>query len=125
MVFGDDGTPILEIVLPPEFHLLIGPVNTLHEALRKVWSEYKTWLSSCNVKRMEYHGRSVAGKDSRKQLKCTSVLHETRPKEFKNDVDTFNSFYEVGTACYGRKHDKDYGRKIDEFTKKYLNLHKC
>ena len=39
MVSGNIEIPILEIVPPPELHLLIGPVNTLYEALSKVWSE--------------------------------------------------------------------------------------
>ena len=33
MVNGNDATPIMEIVPPPELHLLLGPVNTLYKAM--------------------------------------------------------------------------------------------
>ena len=113
---------ILEIVPPPELNLLIGPVNTLFEALSKVWSESEKWLSLCNVKKNEYHGGSFAGNDSRKLLNCASILKEMCPKEFERYVDTFNLFNGVVTACYSKDLDKYYLNKIDYFKKKYLSL---
>ena len=72
MVTGDDETPLILMVPPPELHLLIGPVNTLHSAM--CGNESERWLSLCNVKKTEYHGGSFAGNDSRKLLKRTADL---------------------------------------------------
>ena len=30
-------TPVIEVLPPTELHLLIGPLNTLHDALKKAW----------------------------------------------------------------------------------------
>ena len=51
LVTGNRETPIILVVPPLELHLLIGPVNTLYDALNKVWSESESWLSKCNVKK--------------------------------------------------------------------------
>ena len=76
LVTGNRETPIILVVPPPELHLLIGPVNTLYDALNKVWSESESWLSKCNVKKTEYQGGSFAGNDSRKLLKHCDDLDE-------------------------------------------------
>ena len=56
MITGNESMPLLEIVPPPELHLLLGPVNTLYNELEKVWKDSHIWLAACNVKRSEYHG---------------------------------------------------------------------
>ena len=47
---------ILLLLPPPELHLLIGPVNTIYDAMNKVWPGSEVWLKKVNVKREEYHG---------------------------------------------------------------------
>ena len=51
-----DETPVIQLLPPPELHLMTGPVNTMLNGLESVWTENETWLKSCNVKKTEYHG---------------------------------------------------------------------
>ena len=62
MVTAVKDTPVLLIVPPAELQLLIGPVNTLFDALNKEWPESESWLKDCNVKKTEYHGRVICWK---------------------------------------------------------------
>ena len=122
MVTADKETPILLIVPPPELHLLIGPVNTLYDALNKEWPESERWLKICNVKKTEYHGGSFVGNESRKLLKRCKDLNELCPSELQSYVQTFKAFDEVVDACYSRELKSNYKDKIGEFKKNYLNL---
>ena len=119
---GNRETPIILAVPPPELHLLIGPVNTLYDALNKVWSESESWLSKCNVKKTEYHGGSFAGNDSRKLLKHCDDLDVLCPEEFKQYVKTFKAFNDVVGGCYGRNLETNYLKKIEKFKAEYLKL---
>lgn len=40
-------TTILELIRPPELHLLIGVVNTIYRAMIAAWSEGCKWLDLC------------------------------------------------------------------------------
>ena len=62
MINRNDATTILEIVPPPELHLLLGPVNTLYKAM-EVWPNSKEWLDSCYVKQTDNHGGVFEGND--------------------------------------------------------------
>ena len=66
----DDNTPVIEIIPPPELHLMTGPVNTMLSGMEKVCpEEVDEWLKSCNVKKTDYHGGQLTGNDSRKLLR--------------------------------------------------------
>ena len=80
-----DLTPTL--LPPPELHLLIGPANTMYNGLADLWPESGRWLKSCNVEKMEYHGGSFAGNDSRKLLRNAQSLDGMCPDSCKNYVD--------------------------------------
>ena len=40
----DEPTLIILLVHPPELHLLLGPVNTLYDALSKLWLPCEQWI---------------------------------------------------------------------------------
>ena len=74
------------------------------------------------MRKNEYHEGSFAENDTRKLLKCASILKEMCPKEFERYVDTFNSFNGVVTACYSRDLDENHLNITDDFKQKYLSL---
>ena len=49
-------TPVIEIIPPPELHLLLGPTNKMYSSLENVWPALEGWLQSIHVKKTEYHG---------------------------------------------------------------------
>ena len=69
-----ESTPIIKVVLPPELHFMLGPVNTMYDQLCKVCPACEQWIERMYIKREDYHGGSFNGNDSRKLLKNVSVL---------------------------------------------------
>ena len=62
IVHGNDEVPILELVPPPELHLLTGPMNTLFKELKALYlDEANKWLSLCQGQRDLLHGDSFKG----------------------------------------------------------------
>ena len=64
----DVSTPI-KLVLPPELHLMLGPVNTMYDQLSKVWPACEQWIERLYIKREDYHGGSFNGNGSRKLIR--------------------------------------------------------
>ena len=56
-----DDTPVIEIIPPPELHLLTGPVNKMYSEMEAVWPAEEEWSKACNVKKEDYHGGTFAG----------------------------------------------------------------
>ena len=100
----DESKPIIIIIPPPEFHLLIGHVNTMYGELCKVWAPCEKWIKRLYVKRADYHGDSFNGNGSRKRLKNIAALEEISPSDAKLQrfIDAFRVFNEVATSCYGK-----------------------
>ena len=44
-------TLILDIIPPPELHLLIGPVTNMYNGLAKSWENTEEWAKMCKVER--------------------------------------------------------------------------
>ena len=111
---------VLELVPPPELHLLLGPVNTMFNGLESVCPESEAWLKACHIKRSEYHGGAFEGNECRKLLKKVSLLRSiTNNTAYCNAFEAFN---DVVASCYGSKLDQDYAEKIEKFRKSYLKL---
>ena len=121
----DDNTPVIEVLPPPELHLLIGPVNTLYDGLEKVWPQSEDWLKICNVKKTDYHGGSFEGNDSRALLKKVDQLERFCPSnnpKVKKFAVAFKALNDVVSACYGFELAPDYDDKISKFSRAYLDL---
>ena len=110
----EDSTHVIEIIPPPELHLLIGPVITLNNELEQVWPQFQDWLKACNVKKTDYHGGSFEGNDSRALLKNINRLEELFPvtnlktKKYSIALSALN---EVVATCYGPELHPDFEKK--------------
>ena len=82
LVKGDDETPVIHVIPPPELHLMLGPVNHIYDELSKVWVNSKQWLDAINVKKVDYHGGQFEGNECRAILKNIQVLRELCPPQF-------------------------------------------
>ena len=45
-----DSTPVIEVIPPPELHLLVDQVNNLYNELEQIWTQNQKWLKACNAK---------------------------------------------------------------------------
>ena len=116
-----DDTPVIQILPPPELHLMTGPTNTMFKGLESVWPENETWTKSCNVKKTDYHGGQFTGNDCRKLLKNVDKI-ENPTGMVRNYVDAFDAFNDVVNACYGDQLMDDYVEKIKLFSIVYNKL---
>ena len=122
LIQGDDATPVIHVIPPPELHLMLGPVNHLYDELSKSWSDSEQWLTSCNVKKTDYQGGQFEGNDCRKLLKNVHQLETLCPSEFSQFVETFTKFDEVVHSCYGNELLPNYDLRISEFMNEYMKL---
>ena len=65
---GADDTLILDILPPPELHLLLGVVNHIFQKMKSVWPNAEKWPTSLNMKLSPNHGGMFEGNDCRKLL---------------------------------------------------------
>lgn len=92
----DEMTPMLEIIPPPELHLLTGPVNTLYKSLAEKWGDgCEQWINECNVMREAMHGGCFTGNSSRKLLSKVDTLQRMCPITCLPYVTAFRSFEKV------------------------------
>ena len=119
----DPSTPVINVVPPPELHLMLGPVNHMYDQMNKVWPQSDDWLKSCFVrKKKDYHGGAFEGNGCRKLLKNIDNLKQICPEEHALFVDAFSTFNDVVSACYGSQLHPEYKAKIVEFKNAYLKL---
>ena len=122
LIRGEDETPVIHAIPPPELHLMLGPVNHLYDELNKVWPESEEWLRSCNVKKADYHGGKFEGNECRKLLDNVHKLTELCPADFSPYVDAFEKLNDVVHSCYGNDLLPDYDLNINDFKDAFLQL---
>ena len=119
---NDYKVPIIQLVPPPELHLLLGPTNHMYDELNKCWPGSVAWSDACYVKKTEYHGGSFEGNDCRKLLKNINLLQERCPEEFKMFAYAFSLFNDIVVACFGETLAENYKEVIAKFTQAYMQL---
>lgn len=117
-----DDTLVLDIIPPPELHLLLGAVNHLFINLEKIWPDAIKWAASLNLEREAMHGGTFAGNSCRKLLKNVVKLELMAPPTCKLFISSFNAFDEVVKSCFGKHLHDDYLEKITNFQLIYQQL---
>ena len=112
---GPDTTEVIDIIPPPELHLMLGAVNLLFVNFQKKWPDVLRWASSLNVEREAIHGGAFAGNACRKLLKNVDLLQELAPIELRDYVRAFRALNDVVLSCFGKTLQNDYKEKIDVF----------
>ena len=78
-----DNTSILELIPPPELHLLLGSFNHLYDGLENEWKGATEWAKKTNVQRVAWRGRDgrghFQGNECRKLLKNLDLLDTMVP----------------------------------------------
>lgn len=115
---------ILDLIPPPELHLLLGVVNTIFSNMLEEFEEdANKWAKNCSVQRERTHGSpSFKGNSCKILLNKVDLLRSTCSVGCLKYADAFSSFNKVVQACFTINLDPKFAVYIDEFKDKYLNL---
>ena len=138
LLTGDDSTKTIEILNPPELHLMTGVIGKLIMEKERRGFEFKAegerfvteFLKKEDISRCVYQGsRSFEGNQARKLLMSVDKLERSVMEldmetviEALPFVQTIRLFAKVVTACFGQTLDPGYEAKIDDFSKQYRSL---
>lgn len=119
---------LIELIPPPELHLLIGVINKLYDEMLKYFEHVcELWAKKCNVKReILYGSEGFSGNDCHKLLQKVDILREicTSSCNFScmRYVDCFEKFKDVVTSCFSIELKPEYSQRINAFKISYLDL---
>ena len=124
IVQTSEDTLIMDIILPPELHLLLGIVNTLFSHMMKVFEKVANeWEERCYVEREMTHGSpSFKGNSCRILLNNIDLLRSICNLGCLKFVNAFQTFNEVVKACFTVDLSPKFVELIDEFREAYLAL---
>ncbi len=113
---------VLQVIPPPELHLLTGVTLTLCQGLQREWAECHEWLDACGVQRDEYHGGSFTGNASCRLLRSTDQLRSMCPLAGLPFAAAFCAFDRVVQSCFGCQLLPEFANALLEFRDRYLDL---
>lgn len=121
---GDANQPFLEIIPPPELHLMLGVVNTLFtHMMKECETESLSWAKSCYAQREITHGSpAFKGNSCKKLLDNIDILRGKQNLALLKYVKAFDDFKKVVSACFGKDLDQNYTECIEDFKESYLSL---
>ncbi|PAA83701.1 hypothetical protein BOX15_Mlig016295g3 [Macrostomum lignano] len=123
---GSDSAELLDVVPPPELHMMLGIVNRLLDALNASWGGNKAyeWAYEAGICRQQYHGGCLEGPACKKLLLKASELWSVLPPHLKLYATALQDFNAVREACFGQSLAADYSLYIARFqtTCRYLEL---
>lgn len=121
---GHDNTKILDILPPPELHLLLGVVNTtVHHMQKEFESDTLKWIKLCNVEReVTRGGTGFKGNSCKILLKKVDLLQSICELGCLKYVEVLRNFNKVVDDCFKVKLNPAFLDSIEKFKISYLNL---
>jgi hypothetical protein len=113
---------ILQVIPPPELHLMTGTVQLIYEGLTRIWPHSADWLAQCHVQQNQIHGGSFTGNASRKLLRSADILAEICPPSALKFVSEFRAFNDIIEACFGAELKPNWSRALCDFRLKFADL---
>jgi hypothetical protein len=123
---GDD-TEVLDVIPPPELHLLLGAVNHLFQGMKRVWDLADSWPESLHIKPAPNHGGHLFnGPACHKLLQNIDQLElmaqRTSSFQVQPFIQAFRDFKKVVHACFGQDLDENFPAFIKEFQETCCSL---
>lgn len=121
---GDDDALVLDVIPPPELHLLLGVVNTLYKSmLQQCENDSLRWAKECNVTREFVHGGpAFAGNSCKKLLNKVDILRSFCCIKCLKYVKCYQNFGAVVDSCFSQELGTNFEQKILAFQKSYCDL---
>ncbi len=104
LLCGDDDAKVLDVVPPPELHLLLGITNKIFDELNSAWGKDKAykWAYNQCIVRVEYRGGSMEGNQCQMVLKKAATLCQELPEHLKKFGLALDQFSQVVEGCFGQ-----------------------
>ena len=123
----EDDTEVLNVIPPPELHLMLGAVNHLFQGMKRVWELADLWPEQLSIKPAPYHGgHNFNGPACHKLLQNVDQLEVIAQRrssfEVQPFVQAFRDFKAVVHSCFGNELSQDYATQIEQFKKSCINL---
>ena len=132
LLTGEDSLKTLEVLNPPQLHIMTGVMGKLLTEMEKVTGEQfvTNFLREEDISKCVYQGsRSFEGNQARKFLKNVDKLER---EVMKLDMETSISalpfvqalrlFDKVVSSCFGQILDPEYETNIRDFSEQYRSL---
>lgn len=115
---------ILDLIPPPELHLMIGIVNTLFDHMVKEFGdEAFAWARACYGHReSKKGGHAFNGNGCKKLLDKVDILRSICSIGCLKYVEVFDNFRRVVDSCFGTELDIGFTTYIKNFMDSYLAL---
>ena len=122
MIPGNDETLILDLIVPPELHIMQGIVKHLYENMHRKWPVVSKWLTKIGIEPRKYHGGAFLGNHCHEMLKHIDELRRIAPIEILEYVNVLDIFSKVVHSYFGMTLKIGYIDYIEMFTKAYMEL---
>ena len=124
---GSDETEVLDVLAPPELHLLLGVVNHLFQGMKRIWNGASIWPANLHITTSPYHGgENFNGPACHKLLQNINQLEllaqNSSSFQVQPFVQAFRNFRAVVHSCFGMSLDQDYARFIQAFKESCAHL---
>ena len=124
---GSDDAEILDVLAPPELHLLLGIVNHLFRGMKTIWDAASIWPEKLHISPASYHGgenfngpgchKLLQNIDQLELLVQTSSSFQAQPF-----VQAFRDFRAVVHSCFGMSLGQDFAQLIQTFKESCSHL---
>jgi len=120
----DKDQRIIDIVTPPELHLMLGAVNTLYNhMLQKFGDQIVLWTRQCNVKPdVTQGGSGFNGNSCKTLLQKVDMLRAICSIECLPYVKVLDDLRLVVKSCFGEFLDPNFVVYLENFRKSYTDL---
>ena len=123
IIKGDvDNAYVIDIIPPPELHLLTGIFRTIFNSMKSVWPEAESWPQKFHVSKESWHGGTFTGNATRTLLKNVDSLRAMCPLHCLPFVEVLTSLSTIVTSCFSWDLADNYKLEIERFKHSYLHL---
>lgn len=124
IISGNENTEIIDVIPPPELHLLIGVVNIIFKHMLIEFEEDSlTWAKTCCVAQEITHGTpAFAGNSCKILLDKVDVLRANCNIGCLKYVKCLKDFQDVVNSCFATVLNPKFEDYIIQFRKSYVDL---
>jgi hypothetical protein len=117
-------TLMIELMPPPELHLMLGIVNRIYDALNEVAGANQAyeWGEKHNIIRSQHRGGGLEGNQCKLLLEKSEALLIDLPAHLKKYAQALIYFNKVRKSTFGKILGYDFKQDIEAFRVSYMAL---
>lgn len=122
LIVGEREERVLDKIMLPELHLMIGNCNHLLGPIKELWPGIMDWFKRNSIFWRGYQGGGLDGNNSRKFLQKLDILKSEVPRKLHPILETLKLFNLVVESCFSHELSSDYREKILNYKQSYKQL---